>query len=105
MSDPAAPSPAAPRWLVYCLILGLYLSLRGYHSRDGDQAYRLPLLLHQQNPNLFEHDPFVVAFEAFNPHRGSLALLDILSGLMGLSATLAVLWVLTFALTCLGIDR
>ena len=36
--------------LGYWLILGLYLTLRGYHSLDGDQAYRLPLLLHAQDP-------------------------------------------------------
>ena len=37
-------------WLPGFLLLGLYLTLRGYHSFDGDQTYRLPLLLHRQDP-------------------------------------------------------
>ena len=48
--------------------------------------------------------PFVGAFQAFNP-TAALALLDTLSAMLGLSATLVALWGLTFALTCLGIDR
>ena len=39
--------------LGYWLILGAYLTLRGYHSLDGDQAYRLPLLLHAQDASIF----------------------------------------------------
>ena len=106
MSTPEPTRWVPPRWLVYGLILGLYLTLRGYHSRDGDQAYhRLPLLLHQQDPSLFAADPFVRAFDAFNPHQGSLALLGAVSRLLGLSGALIFLWVLTFLLTCLGIDR
>ncbi len=42
----AAGRPALPRWAAFLLIFGLYLTLRGYHAFDGDQAYRLPLLLH-----------------------------------------------------------
>src|SRR3954451_11852052 len=91
-----------PRWLAFFLILGLYLTLRGYHSRDSDQAYRLPLLLHRQDPRLFADDPFVRAFDAFNPHRGYLALLDWTSRPLGLSAGLFSLFVLTLAATCLG---
>jgi hypothetical protein len=94
-----------PRWLVYLLLLGLYLTLRGYHSFDGDQAYRLPLLLHRQNPQLYSDDPFVLAFDAFNPHRGALFVLDVLSRPLGLSAGLFVLFAFTFFATCQGIDR
>jgi hypothetical protein len=94
-----------PRWAVYVLLFGLYLTVRGYQSRDGDQAYRLPLLLHQQNPALFAHDHFVRAFDAFNPHRGYLALLDAASRPLGLSFGLFALYALTFALTCYGISR
>ena len=36
--------------LAFLLISGLYLTFRGYHAFDGDQAYRLPLLLHRQDP-------------------------------------------------------
>lgn len=98
-------SPGLPRWLAYVLIFGLFLTLRGYHSRDGDQAYRLPLLLHQQDARLFTDDPFVRAFDAFNPHRGYLTLLNLASRPLGLSTGLAALFGLTFALTCLGLDR
>jgi hypothetical protein len=93
-----------PRWLGYCLILGLYLTLRGYHSLDGDQAYRLPLLLHQQDPAVFACDPFVTAFGAFNPHRGSLLLLGWVTGPLGLSLGLLLVFVVIFLATCRGID-
>ncbi len=99
------PDRQLPRWLGYLLIFGLYLTLRGYHSRDGDQAYRLPLLLHRQNSALFADDPFVRAFDRFNPHRGSLALLDFASRPCGLSAALFGLFALTFLATGLGLDR
>src|SRR4051812_32191334 len=105
MTPTAHPSLTPPRWLAFFLIFGLFLTLRGYHSRDGDQAYRLPLLLHRQDPALYADDPFVRAFDAFNPHRGSLTLLDVASRPLGLSAALAGLFAATFALTCLGIDR
>jgi hypothetical protein len=93
------------RWLGYILILGLYLTLRGYHSFDGDQAYRLPLLLHRQNPQLYAGDPFVRAFDSFNPHRGSLLVLDLVTRPLGLPAGLVLVFVLTFLATCAGIDR
>jgi hypothetical protein len=91
--------------LIYLVILGLYLTLRGYHSFDGDQAYRLPLLLHRQDPRLFAGDPFVAAFDAFNPHRGSLVALDVVTRPLGLSAGLFVMFVLTFFASCAGVDR
>jgi hypothetical protein len=93
------------RWLGYLLFLGLYLTLRGYHSFDGDQAYRLPLLLHRQDPGLYTGDPFVGAFDAFNPHRGSLWTLDLVTRPLGLSAGLFLMFVLTFVATCAGVDR
>jgi hypothetical protein len=99
------PRRKLPRWLIYLLILGFYLTLRGYHSFDGDQAYRLPLLLHRQNPQLYADDPFVRAFDEFNPHRGALWTLDVLSRPLGLPAALFVVFVLTFVATCLGIER
>jgi hypothetical protein len=104
---PAEPCPsfAPPRWIVYLLFLGCYLTLRGYHSFDSDQAYRLPLLIHQQDPRIFSNDPFVQAFSAFNPHRGSLIVLDFVTRPFGLSAGLFFLFVLTFAATCVGVDR
>jgi hypothetical protein len=109
MAGPDAPTSASafapPRWLWFFLILGLYLTLRGYHSRDNDQAYRLPLLLHRQDPALFADDPFVRSFDAFNPHRGYLALLDFASRPLGLSAGLFLLFSVTFAATCIGFDR
>ena len=94
---------AAPEWLAYVLLFGLSLTLQGYRSFDGDQAYRLPILLHHQAPSLYQDDPFVRAFDAFNPHWGYLALLDAPSRLIGLPATLLVLYAATFAITCVGI--
>ncbi|WP_169977187.1 DUF6798 domain-containing protein [Tautonia rosea] len=93
----------APTWMAYALLFGLSLSLGGYRSLDGDQAYRLPLLLHQQDPAVFADDPFVRAFDAFNPHRGYLTLLDGPSRLIGLPAALFLLYALTYAVTCLGV--
>ena len=94
-----------PYWLVCAMILGVYLSARGYHSFDGDQTYRLPLLLHRQDPALYADDPFVRSLDDFNPHRGSLVVLDTATRLFGLSAGLVVLFTLTFLLTCRSIER
>jgi hypothetical protein len=105
ITSPDSSPGALSRWLALFLILGLYLTLRGYHSRDNDQAYRLPLLLHRQDPALFRDDPFVRAFDSFNPHRGYLALLDAASRPLGLSVALFTLFVTTFALTSVGLDR
>ncbi len=103
--DESTPARPLPRVLLYILIFGLYLTLRGYHSRDGDHAYRLPLLIHQQDPTIFENDPFVRAFDRFNPHVGSLTLLDWVSRPAGLSAGLFALFALTFLGTVWGVDR
>ncbi len=105
MRAEACPRRKLPRWLVCFLVLGFYLTLRGYHSFDGDQAYRLPLLLHRQNPQLYADDPFVQAFDGFNPHRGALMVLDVVTRPLGLPAGLFVLFVLTFGATCLGVER
>jgi hypothetical protein len=100
------PRPiSVPRWVLTLLLFGAYLTVRGYHSRDGDQAYRLPILLHQQDASLFANDPFVTALDAFNPHRGYLALLDLAARPFGLSFALFALFAATFALTVYGIDR
>ena len=95
----------ATPWFVAALFLGLYLSTRGYHSFDGDQAYRLPLLLHQQVAGLYDNDFFVRAFDHFNPHLGSLIVLDAFTRPLGLSAGLFLLFVLTFLLTCHAVAR
>ena len=106
MSGAVCPPSGRPGcWLVYATLLGLYLTFRGYHSLDGDQAYRLPLLLHRQDPKLYATDPFVLAIDAFNPHRGCLVVLDLLTRPFGISAGLFLLFVLTFAATCCGINR
>ncbi len=103
--SPEVDRPALPRWAAFLLISGLYLTLRGYHAFDGDQAYRLPLLLHLQDPSLYADDPFVRAFDTFNPHRGYLTLLDWASRPLGLAAALAGLFGLTLAATSLSVDR
>jgi hypothetical protein len=102
---PEGDRPTLPRWAAFLLISGLYLTLRGYHAFDGDQAYRLPLLLHLQDPSLYADDPFVRAFDAFNPHRGYLTLLDWASRPLGLASALAGLFGLTLAATVFGVDR
>ncbi len=94
-----------PYWLICAILLGVYLSARGYHSFDGDQTYRLPLLLHRQDPALYADDPFVRSLDDFNPHRGSLIVLDTATRLFGLSAGLFVLFTLTFLLTCRSVER
>ena len=100
------PSERPPHsWWTYFFLLGLYLSLRGYHSFDGDQAYRLPLLIHQQDPSLYADDPFVRSFDDFNPHRGSLALLDVVSRPVGLPLALFFIFAVTFLVTCRALDR
>lgn len=89
----------------FFLLFGLYITCHGYHSRDGDQAYRLPLLLDRQDPSSFAADPFVRAFDTFNPHRGMLGVLDLGSRLIGLSLTLFGLYGLTYGLTVVGLGR
>jgi hypothetical protein len=92
-------------WFPYLFLLGIYLSFRGYHSFDGDQAYRLPLLLHRQDPGLYAQDPFVRSLDEFNPHRGSLALLDAISRPLGLPAGLFLVFAFTFLGTCWAVMR
>ena len=92
-------------WLPTIVLLGVYLTVRGYHSFDGDQAYRLPLLLHRQDPGLYANDSFVRALDEFNPHRGSLALLDAVSRPFGLPAGLFLVFCVTFLATCWGVRR
>src|SRR5690242_7457002 len=96
MAGPPASAPSR-RWAAFALLLGLYLSLHGYQSLEGDQAYRLPLLLHRQDPALFDNDPFVRAFDVFNPHKGYLGLLDGLSLLVGLPAAIAGIYAAVYA--------
>jgi hypothetical protein len=89
----------------FLVLLGLYLTARGYRSFEGDQAYRFPILRHAQDNRLFDGDPFVRSFDRFNPHRGYFALLDAVSRPAGLAAALATLYGLTFAVTAIGLDR
>src|SRR5258708_23031819 len=96
---------AASRAWIFVALLGAYLTAHGYHSRDGDQAYRLPLMVAHQDPSIYAGDPFVAAFDAFNPHRGYLALIDVTGRLLGLSWGLFALFLLSYALTASGIDR
>jgi hypothetical protein len=105
MPSPDETNSTARKALAYLLLLGLFLTLRGYRSREGDQAYRLPILIHSQDAGLYVHDPFVRAFDQFNPHRGYLALVGSTGDLVGLSAALACLFATTFLITCYGFDR
>ena len=104
MEDSVAARPF-PRWTHLLILLGLFLSVRGYRALEGDQAYRLPLLLRRVDATLFRYDPFVRSFDTFNPHRGALALIELAGRPLGLSTGLLVLFVLTFLGTGLGVDR
>jgi hypothetical protein len=100
-----AIDPKSTRWPIFLLIFGLFLTCRGYHAFDGDQAYRFPLLLHRQDPTLFATDPFVSAFDQFNPHQGYLAVLDWSSRPFGLATGVLALFTLTLLATTYGVDR
>ena len=58
---------AVPRWAVVLVLLGAYLSLRGYHSRDGDQAYRLPLAAAQARPGALCRRPVRAGVRRLQP--------------------------------------
>lgn len=94
-------APGVGAWV----LLGLLLSIQGYRSFDGDQAYRLPLLLHLQDPQLYSADPFVTALDAFNPHLGWLEILQAAAKPLGLPLALFALYVITFHLHYAGISR
>jgi len=91
--------------MVGALMLGAYWTAKGYHILDGDQAHRLPLLLHGVDPRVFDADPFVRSFDAFNPHRGSLWLVGVVAQVVGLPAALTILFILTFAASISGVAR
>jgi hypothetical protein len=87
------------------IALGVYWSLNGYRAFEGDQAYRLPLLIDRLEPGLYARDPFVRAFDRFNPHGGYLAVLETTTRVMGLSGALLFWFCLTFLMTAWGIWR
>ena len=101
----ASLSPSLRRWAAFLILLGLYLTIRGYRSFEGDQAYRFPILRRAQDFRLFKADPFVRSFDGFNPHRGYFTLLDAASRPAGLATAVLVLYVLTYGVSCLGLDR
>ncbi len=86
------------------LLLGLFLTTRGYRSFEGDQAYRLPILLHQSDSSVLANDPFVAYFDIFNPHKGSQALIGWACRPFGLAVGIAGLFFATFFVTGFGLD-
>lgn len=76
---------------------GLVISANGYDSRVIDQCYRLPVMEHMFDQSLYSADPFVLAFDSFNPHVGYLYLIKYLESATGLSLALFLLYVLTLA--------
>lgn len=105
MSLPVNKFNEVPRAAACLLLFGLSLSVLGYRSLEGDQAYRLPLLLRQLDASLYQQDPFVRSFDQFNPHQGYLDLLAAAARPAGLGVGLFAVYALTFCLTFLGIDR
>ena len=92
------PRPVST-FLTLLTAFGLYLTIQGYRSFESDQSYRLPLLLARQDASLYRGDPFIQAFATFNPHEGYLSLLDVASRVLGLPATLFLLFLATFLCT------
>ncbi|MFM1802799.1 MAG: hypothetical protein RJA81_2151 [Planctomycetota bacterium] len=76
---------------------GLVISANGYDSRVIDQCYRLPVMEHMFDQSLYSADPFVLAFDSFNPHVGYLYLIKFLEAAIGLSLALFLIYVLTLA--------
>jgi hypothetical protein len=100
-----SPRPLALWWGVALTLLGATLTFRGYHSFDGDQAYRLPLLLDRLDPSIYAADPFVRSFDAFNPHRVWLWVLEGLARLGGLPIALLLVFTATFFTVCFAVER
>ncbi|MFO0909121.1 MAG: DUF6798 domain-containing protein [Isosphaeraceae bacterium] len=105
MDEKRTPSLGGARWLPLITLLGLFLTIRGYRSLEGDQAYRFPMLVHAIDPRVLADDPFVSSFREFNPHRGSLALIQVVTPILGLPGALFTLFALTFFVASRGIVR
>lgn len=85
--------------------VGAVVTLGGYQSRVVDQCYRLPIVARMNDQALYAADPFVLAFDTFNPHWGYGWLLNSLSAVTGLSAALFGLYAATLALTLASLWR
>lgn len=105
MDAPVSQLSKPRTWFGLLFALGVYLTLCGYRSFEGDQAYRLPLLIDRQQPQTYVHDPFVRAFDRFNPHGGYLTVLDAASRLVGLAPALFLLFVAGFLVTGAALIR
>ena len=68
--SPSNPQPAVSLAGLFAILLGLYLTFRGYHSFDGDQAYRLPLLLHRQDPQALRRRSVRQGYRRLQPAPG-----------------------------------
>ena len=64
-----------------------------------------PCCFNRLDPAVYAADPFVRAFDTFNPHRGSLLILGWVTGLLGLAAGLLGVFIVMFLGTCQGIER
>ncbi len=85
--------------------VGAVVTLGGYQSRVVDQCYRLPIVARMNDQALYAADPFVRAFDSFNPHWGYGHLLNSLSAVTGLSAALFGLYAATLALSVASLWR
>lgn len=84
---------------------GAVVTIGGYQSRVVDQLYRLPIMARMKDPALYVADPFVRAFDTFNPHWGYGQLLIGLGSLTGESAALFGLYLATLGLTLASLWR
>ena len=85
--------------------VGAVVTFGGYQSRVVDQCYRLPIVARMNDQALYVADPFVRAFDTFNPHWGYGRLLNTMASAIGLSGALFGLYVATVALTLASLWR
>jgi hypothetical protein len=101
MSSSSNPSGA----LRLATAVGAVVTASGYQSRVVDQCYRLPIVTRMRDSTAFANDPFVQAFDTFNPHLGYGKLIIGVSSIIGDSAALFVLHIATLALAIWSIFR
>ncbi len=91
--------------LKIAIAAGAVVTIGGYQSRVVDQLYRLPIMARMKDPAMYAADPFVRAFDTFNPHWGYGQTLIAMESLVGESAALFGLYLATLGLTVASLWR